>query len=464
MTDRSLQELLDSLESIPDYLYNDTPGPHSRTNPGLVPIPLEHTNWRDEQIAWGKTAVLFDQSHHMPELFLSGTDARELLSRVAVNRIDNLNPGIAKQFVAVTEEGNFIGDCVLYDLGDDSYELVSGKTVLNWVQFQAETSGLDVAVERDENTSDNATGRRTRFRYQLDGPNARDILAAAVDGEAPDVMFFHTARVRIAGTDVLVLGHGMAGHHGVELSGPFEQMDAVRDRLIDVGADFGLRRGGTRAYYSTAYESGWIGYPLPGIYVEESTRPFREWLPSDGWEAKYQLAGSFYRDDIREWYVNPYELGYRRLVNFDHDFIGRDALRAMSDQPLRERVTLEWNKEDVTKIFASLLDEDELPYRYLELPVADYGFPMRDEVQTLSSEYAGQSTLVGFSMNVRKFLSLAFVDAHLGKPGTELAVIWGEPGGGSRKPRVERHRQLAIRATVRPAPYAPETREMKGHD
>jgi hypothetical protein len=32
-------------------------------------------------------------------------------------------------------------------------------------------------------------------------------------------------------------------------------------------------------------------------------------------------------------------------------------------------------------------------------------------------------------------------------------VVWGEEGGGSTKPTVERHVQAEIRATVAPAPY-----------
>jgi len=39
-------------------------------------------------------------------------------------------------------------------------------------------------------------------------------------------------------------------------------------------------------------------------------------------------------------------------------------------------------------------------------------------------------------------------------PGTEVSLIWGEEGGGSPKPTVERHVQAEIRATVAAAPYA----------
>ena len=49
-------------------------------------------------------------------------------------------------------------------------------------------------------------------------------------------------------------------------------------------------------------------------------------------------------------------------------------------------------------------------------------------------------------------LSLAVVDNEHAKPGTEVSLVWGEEGGGTTKPTVERHEQAEIRATVAPAP------------
>jgi len=31
----------------------------------IFPMQSEHTNWRDEQMAWANGAMLFDQSYHM---------------------------------------------------------------------------------------------------------------------------------------------------------------------------------------------------------------------------------------------------------------------------------------------------------------------------------------------------------------------------------------------------------------
>src|SRR5499427_10784162 len=52
-------------------------------------VAPEFTNWRDEQRAWAKTCVLFDQTHHMINLFIEGPDALNLLSHVATNSLKN---------------------------------------------------------------------------------------------------------------------------------------------------------------------------------------------------------------------------------------------------------------------------------------------------------------------------------------------------------------------------------------
>ena len=70
MVPKNLQEILDSTDPV-ELLRNSQIGAY------VYPVvPAEFTNWRREQRAWRETAVLFDQSHHMVNLFLEGPTHR----------------------------------------------------------------------------------------------------------------------------------------------------------------------------------------------------------------------------------------------------------------------------------------------------------------------------------------------------------------------------------------------------
>ncbi|WP_329064128.1 aminomethyl transferase family protein [Amycolatopsis sp. NBC_01480] len=462
-TEPSLQDLVDGLPDLVDYFSNDTRSPAFNAGGAAAAAltPPAYSNWRDEQRAWSETAVLFQQTHNMPELFLNGPGSPGLLERLGVNTFANFASDRAKQFVACAPSGHAIGDCILYRHGEQSFELVSGMPVLDWVQYHAETGGYDVTVVRDNQTTDNPTGRRTKFRFQLDGPNAGKIFASAVDGEAPTIPFFRTAKVSIAGKEVLVLRHGMAGYQGVELSGAFADHDAVRDALLATGDQYGLVPCGTQAYYSTPMSSGWMPYPVPGIFTGEETRGFREWLSSTSWEAHIQLTGSFRSPNIEDYYATPYDLGYERIVKFDHDFIGRSALEEIRPEDRRTKRTLVWNRDDVLRVFASQLGEGPR-YKAIDLPVSYYGWNQFDAVQDAAGRPAGVSCHAGY--NDGELLSLAMLDPEHAEIGTELVLTWGEAWGGSRKPQVEKHQQTEIRVVVAPAPFAGAVQRMRRAD
>jgi len=71
----------------------------------------------------------------------------------------------------------------------------------------------------------------------------------------------------------------------------------------------------------------------------------------------------------------------------------------------------------------------------------------------------GLSTYPCYLAVDRQWISLAVVDETNSMEGHAVSVIWGEPGGGSSKPGVERHAQKEIRATIAPWPYVKSARE-----
>ncbi len=446
MGHQNLEELLEAAENTPQLLRNSQIGPYVYPK-----VPGEFTNWRDEQRAWMETAALFDQSHHMTDLYLEGPDVLDLLSALGVNTFTNFAVNKAKQFVACNHDGYVIGDGILFFLDENRISLVGRPSAHNWVQYHAETGSYDVQVERDERTAVNPTGRRKLYRFQVQGPNALKVLEKATGGSLPEIKFFNMGEVTIAGRKVRALHHGMSGAPGLELFGPWEEGEDVRAAVVEAGGDFGLRQVGARVYATNTLESGWIPCPLPAVYTGDEMKAYRQWLPANGYEAAGSLGGSFYSDDIADYYLTPHDLGYWPFVKFDHDFVGREALEKIADKPERKKVTLAWNGEDVARAMGTMFEKGD-PAKYIDLPLSNYATWPYDKVLD-NGRIVGLSTFSGYSWNERSMLSLGIVDVDV-EIGTEVTLVWGEEGGGSSKPVVEPHVQAEIRAIVSPCPYS----------
>ena len=450
MTYGNLEQRLQAHGNTVDLLRNVQSGP--RNYPGT---PAEYTNWRDEQRAWAETAALFNQTHHMSELEVRGPDAAKMLSYLAVNSFANMQPDRAKQFVSVSPDGYVIGDVVLFERTPGVYELVGRDPILNWATFHASTGEWDVEVELDPRGTARTDGLRRQYRFQIQGPNARSIMQKVLGREPQDIGFFRVAIERIGGCDVRALRHGMAGQPGWELFGPWADRERVYDALVSAGADYGLKLVGGRTYASNTLESGWIPSPLPAIYTGDGVmQAYREWLSVDHYEANASIGGSFVSDRIEDYYLTPWDLSYGGFVNFDHDFIGREALQRLADAGgHRTKVTLALEDEDVVRAIASQFGPVERRAKYFDTPSAVYALHPYDEV-LVDGRRVGLSTWVGYSANEGKMLTLAMVDAEHAEPGTEVVLVWGEPDGGTSKPTVEPHVQTEIRAIVSPVPYS----------
>jgi glycine cleavage system aminomethyltransferase T len=166
MSYRNLEDALASVKTPVDLLRNSQIGPYA-----FPVVRYEFTNWRDEQRSWRDSCALFDQSHHMTDLYVEGPDALKVFSDLGVNSFKNFKVNQAKQFVACNHQGYVIGDAILFYLAENRFNLVGRPPAANWVQFNVETGGYNAKIERDERSAMNE-GRRKTFRFQVQGPAA----------------------------------------------------------------------------------------------------------------------------------------------------------------------------------------------------------------------------------------------------------------------------------------------------
>jgi vanillate/3-O-methylgallate O-demethylase len=111
----------------------------------------------------------------------------------------------------------------------------------------------------------------------------------------------------------------------------------------------------------------------------------------------------------------------------------------------------------VTKVYASMFTPGAERYKYIDIPISNYGSASYDKM-VQGGKTVGYSMFAGYSYNEQSMLSLGVVDPDI-EIGTELSLVWGEENGGSGKTTVERHKQTEIRAIVSPVPYSKVVRE-----
>src|SRR5678809_554788 len=137
MSYQTLEDVLQAAGNPVQMLRNSQIGPYA-----FPVVRHEFTNWRDEQRSWRESCALFDQSHHMTDLYVDGPDALKLFSDLGVNSFKNFKVNQAKQFVACNHQGYVIGDAILFYLDENRFNLVGRPPAANWVQYNIESLSL----------------------------------------------------------------------------------------------------------------------------------------------------------------------------------------------------------------------------------------------------------------------------------------------------------------------------------
>ena len=282
MAASNLDQVLNAQGNIVDMLRNSQLGAY--VYPVVAP---EFSNWRSEQWAWQHSAVLFDQSHHMVNLYIRGKDALKLLSDTMITTSKGWTVDKAKQYVPTTPYGHVIGDGIIFWQAAEEFCYVGRAPASNWLRYHAATGGYDVDLELDDRSPMRPMGKpvtRGVWRFRIQGPNAWAVIEKLNGGPVVQLKFLNMSTMNIAGRSIRTLRHGMSGAPGPEIWGPYEEQEEVREAILETGKELGLIACGSRAYPSNTLESGWIPSlrPANAILVEEAPTargPMHDHLP-----------------------------------------------------------------------------------------------------------------------------------------------------------------------------------------
>ncbi|VUC34634.1 unnamed protein product [Clonostachys rosea] len=409
----------------------------------------EFTDWIDESTSWKTTCYIGDWSPLL-KIRVRGPDSKAFFEYLSTNHWPNFEIGQAKQAIFCRENGTIVGEGLVMMLGQDDFIFTSVPGV-TWALYQFHHGGKKFDARLDVVSDD-------WYLFQVQGPKSVEVMEAATKSRVTDLRFMRSKMMSIDGLQFLCLRQGVSGERGFELWGPAEQGQAVYRAILAYGAEFGIRQLGGRAktvnHCEGAFPTPGLDF-LPSVHGDDAELPgYHKFLEKSGMSAEAFLhfgASGNYGSQPSQHHRTPFDLGWGWLVNFDHDFIGKQALEAISMDPPNVLVTLEWNSEDVVDVYASMFRQETL--EFMELP--------RSACKSVlgSSVYAGVD-LVGcavsrcYSYWFKKMISLCIIEKRYATPGQEVHVKWGQDSGP----------QKLIRAIVRRAPYKEDRRKKSLED
>ncbi|BAH50902.1 glycine cleavage system aminomethyltransferase GcvT [Rhodococcus opacus] len=322
-------------------------------------MPLKYDSELAEHHAVRKTAGLFDLSH-MGEIAVTGTESGALLDYALAGELSKIGVGRAKYSLLCNADGGVIDDLVVYRLANEHFLVVANASNAPAVyrELAARAEGFSATV--DDQSAETAL-------IAVQGPAAQDIVRSLVPAPqvetVAELKYYAVTRAAVAGIDVLLARTGYTGEDGFELYVPNAQAVQLWRALLDA---------------TTAHD----GVPA-GLACRDTLRL----------EAGMALYGHELTLD-----TDPYEAGLGKVVRLNKEFVGRDALQALSEQaPQRVLVGLAGTGRRAAR--------------------ADY--TVHD---TTSGTAVGTITSGALSPTLGHPIALAFVDIAFREPGTELTV------------------------------------------
>jgi aminomethyltransferase len=337
-----------------------------------------------EYTAIRQRAALLDVSP-LFKYIVRGGDAVALIDRVITRDATKIRPGQVIYTPWCDEAGKVIDDGTIARLDDDTFRWTSADPHLRW--FELNARGLDVHIEDVS---------EALAAIALQGPLSRAVLEAATKSDWSDLGYYRRRSAKVGRINLDVSRTGYTGDLGYELWVDAAKAVALWDRLVEVGAAFGVTAAGMLALDMVRLEAGLILIEVDYTSSRHAIAP----------EQSY----------------SPYEIGLGRLVNLDKqaEFVGRRALAAeqAAGGPARRLVGLAIDWPDIERL-----------YEEQGLPIAVVPTTWREQLPVYAANrQVGRATSGSYSPLLKSHIALASVDAAHDAAGTRLQMEWSVEG------------------------------------
>jgi 4-methylaminobutanoate oxidase (formaldehyde-forming) len=209
--------------------------------------------WQAEHEAVRNGVGLIDMSF-MSKFLVQGRDAGRVLNWLSGGQVDGAAETITyTQWLNV--DGKLEADLTVAKLADDRFLVVATDTMHRHVE-----TWLRRGIGEAHAWVTDVTGAYAQINVQ--GPRSRELLQTLTTADLSNAAFpFRTAReIELGFARLWCVRITYVGELGYELYLPVEQAVHVYERLVEAGAQFGLRHVGLKALNSLRLEKGYRDY------------------------------------------------------------------------------------------------------------------------------------------------------------------------------------------------------------
>nr|WP_297788926.1 glycine cleavage system aminomethyltransferase GcvT [uncultured Allomuricauda sp.] len=237
-----------------------------------MPVSYEGVNIEHETVR--KAVGVFDVSH-MGEFLIEGPKALELIQKVTTNDASKLTVGKAQYSCMPNETGGIVDDLIIYRVKEETYLLVVNASNIDkdWNHISKYNEAIGAEMR---NISDDYS------LLAIQGPKAVEAMQSLTSVDLSSIKFYNFVVGDFAEIEhVIISATGYTGSGGFEIYCKNSEVQQVWDKVLEAGAEFGIKPIGLAARDTLRLE---MGYCLYGNDIDDTTSPFEAGL---GWITKF---------------------------------------------------------------------------------------------------------------------------------------------------------------------------------